>query len=419
MHRLRLRLPSILPSVLPSVLPVVLLIGLLLPAPPVAAAEQPFAAWLADFRDRAEADGIAPATLDRAFAAVQPIPRVIELDRRQPEFLLTFWRYLGNAVTPERIAQGQALLREHEVLLTQVERTYGVQARFLVAFWGLETNYGGNFGSFPVIDALATLAWDGRRRAFFEAQLLDALRIVQAGDIEPARMEGSWAGAMGHLQFIPSTFIGHAVDGDGDGRRDIWGSLPDVFASAASYLSSLGWQGDQTWGREVRLPEGFDYDLVSIATLPETTKSLAEWSALGVRRANGAPLPQADIAGGLILPAGAEGPAFLVYENYRHILSWNRSILYAVAVGHLADRLAGLPELVAQPPAEERRLAVEEVKEIQRRLATLGFDVGEADGRVGPQTRNAIRAFQTSAGLPTDAFASPALLEELRRRSQG
>lgn len=412
MHRLRHLSLLLLLSVL--ALPVLVSPPLTAPA---AAAEQSFDAWLAEFRIRAQAEGIEAATLDRAFAGVQPIPRVIELDRRQPEFVLSFWRYLGNAVTPERIAQGQALLREHEILLSQVERTYGVQARFLVAFWGLETNYGATFGSFPVIGALSTLAWDGRRQAFFETQLLDALRIIQAGDIEPARMEGSWAGAMGHLQFIPSTFTGHAVDGDGDGRRDIWGSLPDVFTSAANYLSTLGWKGDETWGREVLLPDGFDYDLVSIATLPETRKSLADWTALGVRSADGSALPRVDIEGGLILPAGAEGPAFLVYENYRHILSWNRSILYAVAVGHLADRLVGLPDFTAQAPADQRRLAVEEVKEIQRRLAQLGFDVGEADGRIGPQTRNAIRAFQTSAGLPSDAFASPALLEELRRRS--
>jgi membrane-bound lytic murein transglycosylase B len=383
------------------------------------AAEQPFSAWLGDFRQRAQAQGIEAATLDRAFAGVEPIPRVIELDRRQPEFVLSFWRYLGNAVTEERIARGKELLDKHAVLLGQVERTYGVPARFLVAFWGLETNFGATFGDFPVIGALATLAWDGRRREFFESELITALRIVQAGDIEPARMEGSWAGAMGHLQFIPSTFWRHAQDADGDGRRDIWGSLHDVFASGANYLSSLGWKGDETWGREVRLPDDFDYGQVSIATLPEVVKPISAWAALGVRRADGGPLPRTDMAGGIILPAGAGGPAFLVYENYRHILSWNRSILYAVAVGHLADRLAGLPPLSVEPPAEDPRLAVEQVKEIQRRLVALGFEAGEADGRVGPQTREAIRAFQASAGLPPDAYASQSLLEELRRRSQG
>ncbi len=393
--------------------------GLLSSAAAQQAAEQPFSAWLGDFRARALEQGLAPATLDRAFAGVEPVARVIELDRRQPEFVLGFGRYLANAVTEERIARGRALLDKHAVLLSQVERTYGVQARFLVAFWGLETNFGATFGSFPVIDALATLAWDGRRRAFFEAELLQALRIVQSGDIEPARMEGSWAGAMGHLQFMPSTFTAHAVDGDGDGRRDIWGSLPDVFASAANYLSALGWNGDETWGREVRLPEGFDYGLVSIATRPEIVKPLAAWADLGLRRADGGPLPRAEMQAGLILPAGAEGPAFLVYENYGHILSWNRSILYAVAVGHLADRLIGLPPLATQPPAEAERLAVAQVEEIQRRLVALGFDAGEADGRIGPQTREAIRAFQRSLGLPADAFASPALLQTLRRRTEG
>ena len=384
----------------------------------VAARSQPFDAWLEDLKSEARGRGVSNATLEAAFRQAEPIGRVIELDRRQPEFTLSFWRYMNNAVSETRVERGRALLREHAELLAEVEARYGVQPRFLVAFWGLETNYGDTFGNFPVIGALSTLAYDTRRSDFFRKELLTALGILEAGDIAPDRMEGSWAGAMGHLQFMPTTFAAYAADYDGDGQRDIWGSLPDVFASASNYLSSIGWKGDQTWGREVVLPAGFDYALVSIATTPEIRKSLTQWAELGVRRADGGPLPaDDDIEAALILPAGGEGPAFLVYDNYRRILSWNRSILYAVAVGHLADRLVGKPPLSVAPPAGETRLSREEVKEIQRLLGDLGFNPGGADGRVGPRTRDAIRAYQKSAGLVPDAYASPRLLASLRQNA--
>lgn len=383
----------------------------------VAQARDPdFAAWLAELEAEARSRGISQATLEAAFAGLErPIDKVLELDRRQPEFRLSFWRYLGNAVTEERVELGRAFLAAHRDLLQRIEAQYGVQPRFLVAFWGLETNYGGNFGDYPVIHALATLAYDPRRGDFFRSELFHALKIVDAGHIPAARMEGSWAGAMGHLQFMPSTFSAYAVDGDGDGRRNIWNSLPDVFASAANFLSSLGWNGNETWGREVQLPGGFDYSLVSIQTVPEIRKPLSEWAALGVRAADGSPLPYGDQQAALLLPGGHEGPAFLVYENYRHILGWNRSILYAIAVGHLADRLVGQPPLVAEPPREEARVSTENVKEMQSLLNRLGFDAGPPDGKVGPLTRNAIRDFQSSRGLPADAFPSASLLGVLKQ----
>lgn len=377
-----------------------------------------FAAWLADLKAEARGRGISQATLDAAFAGMDgPIDRVLELDKRQPEFRLSFWRYFGNAVTEERVELGRAFLAAHRDLLQQVEARYGVQPRFLVAFWGLETNYGGNFGSYPVVHALATLAYDPRRSEFFRSELFHALQIIDGGDIAASRMEGSWAGAMGHLQFMPSTFTAYAVDGDGDGRRDIWTSLPDVFNSAANFLSSLGWNGKETWGREVRLPGGFDYSLVSIDTIPETRKTLGEWAALGVRAADGGALPYSDQMAALLLPGGHEGPAFLVYDNYRRILNWNRSILYAIAVGHLADRLAGGAPLVAEPPAEEARIATEDVKQMQSLLNRLGFDAGPPDGKVGPLTRTAIRDFQRSRGLPADGFPGASLLDTLKREA--
>ena len=375
-----------------------------------------FSDWLAELKAEARNRGISQATLESAFRGLEaPIDRVLELDRRQPEFRLSFWRYLGNAVTEERVELGRAFLAAHRDLLQEVAAQYGVQPRFLIAFWGLETNYGSNFGSYPVIHALATLAYDPRRGDFFRGELFHALQIIDAGHIAASRMEGSWAGAMGHLQFMPSTFASYAIDGDGDGKRDIWNSLPDVFASAANFLSSLGWNGNETWGREVQLPGGFDYSLVSIETFPETRKPLAEWAALGVRAADGSPLPYSDQEAALLLPGGAEGPAFLVYENYRHILNWNRSILYAIAVGHLADRLVGEPPLVAEPPAEEARVSTENVKQMQSLLNRLGFDAGPPDGKVGPLTRNAIRDFQRSRNLPADGFPGATLLDNLRR----
>ncbi|RDD62026.1 lytic murein transglycosylase [Ferruginivarius sediminum] len=373
-----------------------------------------FAAWLTDLRAEAAGKGISENTLDAALKGVEPIERVVELDRRQPEFTRTFWTYLERRVTPERVERGRDLLSKHRDLLARVQAEFGVQPRYLVAFWGLETNFGDYLGDFPVVGSLATLAYDERRSDFFRAQLLDALRIVDEGHIEADRMKGSWAGAMGHMQFIPSTFVNNAVDATGDGQKDIWNSLPDAFASAANYLSNVGWKGDEIWGREVRLPQGFDWSLAGL----EVRKPIAEWAAMDVRRANGNPLPKADMEGSIVVPQGHAGPAFLVYDNFRAILRWNRSISYAIAVGHLADRIVGLPPLQNGRDVSNEPLSRDQTKEMQRLLNTLGFDAGKPDGLPGPQTRAAIRRFQDSLGRPSDGYPSPALLESLRKRAQ-
>ncbi|MBK1697985.1 lytic murein transglycosylase [Rhodovibrio salinarum] len=376
--------------------------------------DQPFEQWLQDLRDEARTQGIAASTLESALTDVAPVNRVIELDRQQPEFTQTFWSYLDKRVSEQRIQRGREMLAEHRDLLQRVADDYGVQPRFLVAFWGLETNFGDYLGSFHVIDALATLAYDQRRPEFFRAQLLDALRIVDQGHVTADGMMGSWAGAMGHLQFIPSTFVNHAVDRTGDGKKDIWGTLPDVFASGANYLSDLGWKGDELWGREVVLPDGFDLRQASLSV----RKPLDAWAKLGVRKANGQPLSTpAGMQGSIVLPQGHAGPAFLVYENFRHILSWNRSINYAIAVGHLADRIVGLPAIQHGRDADNRPLSFDQAEEIQRLLNRLGFDAGPVDGVPGSQTRAAIRAFQSANDLPADGYASVRLLERLRQKA--
>jgi len=370
-----------------------------------------FATWLEGVKRDAAAAGISRATIDSALTGLQPIDRVLELDRKQPEFTQTFWGYLDKSVTAERIARARRLLDENWALLDRVHARYGVQPRFLVAFWGLESNFGEHTGGYPVIGALATLAFDARRGAFFRAQLLDALKIIDEGSISVADMRGSWAGAMGQLQFIPSTFVSYAVDFDGNGRRDIWRSLPDVFASAANFLGQVGWRGDETWGREVRLPADFDWDLANL----QTRKSIADWQRLGVRRADGGDLPGADLSGAIVAPAGHGGPAFLVYRNFDAILTWNRSILYAVAVGYLADRVAGLGQLGVARPANERPLSRAEIEEMQTLLAALGLDPGAADGLAGSQTQAALKVFQRQVNVVADGYATVEMLENLRR----
>ncbi|MFP3981809.1 MAG: lytic transglycosylase domain-containing protein [Desulfobacterales bacterium] len=294
-----------------------------------------FQAWMAELRDEARATGISEETLDATLLDIVPVKRVIELDRSQPEFTQTFREYLGQRVTEERVKRGRALLEKHRALLQGIYEEYGVPPRYLIAFWGLETNFGDHRGGFRVIDALVTLAHDQRRAEFFRKQLLHALRIIEQGHITPEKMMGSWAGATGHMQFLPSTFTGHAVDYTGNGRKDIWGSLPDAFASAANFLSSMGWQPGETWGRKVRLPENFNPELAAL----NREKTVNEWSRLGVRQADGKALPQSDMKGSVILPQGNEGPAFLVYHNFRVIMRWNHSVNYAISVGHLADRI--------------------------------------------------------------------------------
>jgi membrane-bound lytic murein transglycosylase B len=308
---------------------------LALTAPVRAANPVDFPSFLAGVRQDALAAGIKPATLDRALGGLKPIPRVLELDRKQPERVFTFAEYMDRLVPPQRIEAAKTRLDENRPLLDEIGAKYGVQPRFIVALWGIESDFGRGTGGFPVIGALATLAYDGRRSAFFRKELLNALKILDHGDIAPEAMIGSWAGAMGQSQFMPSSYLSYAVGWRGDGRRDIWNRKEDVFASIANYLSRVGWRGDQTWGREVRLPAGFDRSLAGI----DTIKPLAEWQRLGVRRADGGDLPAGESAAALVFPGGNDGPALLAYDNFRTILKWNNSLFFASAVGRLADSM--------------------------------------------------------------------------------
>ena len=296
-----------------------------------------FAVWLDGLRAEARERGIGEATLAAALDGIEPLSRVIELDRHQPEVALTFRQYMKKRITPALVAEGRKALAANRALLEAVGERFGVQPRFIVSLWGVETRYGRYTGGFSVVQALATLAYDGRRGAYFRRELLDALRIIDAGHIAAKAMTGSWAGAMGQSQFMPSSFLRFAVDYDGDGRRDIWTTPGDVFASAANYLARVGWRDDQTWGRAVRLPADFDTGLIGIAVV----KGLRDWQRLGVRRADGSDLPTRNLKASIILPGGTEGPAFVVYDNYRAILKWNRSDYFAVSVGRLADLIAG------------------------------------------------------------------------------
>lgn len=377
--------------------------------PAMAEPQVPFAEWLEGVRKEARAKGIAPSLLDSALSGIRPIKRVIELDRKQPEFTLTFWAYLNKSINALRIQRGREMLAKHRGLLQKAARKFGVQPRFIVAFWGLESNYGKHTGAFPLIGAVATLAHDPRRNKFFRAQLMAALTIMNRGDVD-VRAKGSWAGAMGNFQFIPTTYRDFAVDGDGDGRRDLWNSYPDMFNSAANYLSRSGWRRGWSWGREVALPGGFYFENSGL----RVRKTLKEWSALGVKRIDGGGLPQEDVKASIVLPAGFGGPAFLVYRNFRTILNWNRSILYAIAVGHLADRLIGGGPFKSKRPSKEVPLSRADVKDLQRLLTARGFETGGSDGVIGPKTRSAIKAFQKSAHLPPDGFPTIGLLERLR-----
>ncbi len=311
-------------------------LGMWIAAAPAATHDATFDAWLAELRAEALELGIREATLDKALTGLQPIARVVELDRRQPEVTQTFAQYMARRISPALVEQGRRAYRRHRAVLEAVGAKYGVQPRFIVALWGLESRYGRHTGGFSVIAALATLAFDARRSAFFRREVLNALRIVDQGHITPERMTGSWAGAMGHNQFMPSSSRRFAVDHDGDGRRDIWGTPADIFASTANYLARSGWRGGQTWGREISLPEGFDPKLVG----RDVVKPVGAWRRLGVRSADGHLLAAQDLKASIVMPGGTDGPAYIVYDNYRTILRWNRSDYFAVSVGHLADLLA-------------------------------------------------------------------------------
>ena len=382
------------------------------PAALQATAETPlpsFADWRQAMRGEAIAAGIDAALFDRVFADVTPDPAVLKADSSQPEFTRPVWEYLDGAVSSSRIGRGRVLLAQHNTVLQRIEQQYGVEAQILVAIWGLESNFGSNIGNHNVVRSLATLAYDGRRQVFWRSQLLAALQILQAGDAPTQGLIGSWAGAMGQTQFMPTTFNQHAVDFDGDGRRDLWTSAPDALASAAHYLQASGWENGQPWGFEVNLPQGFDYALAD----PEIRRTVAQWRILGINPARAIDANEQSQAT-LFLPAGHRGPAFLLLNNFRSILKYNNSTAYALAIGLLSDALDGNPGVQAAWPRNDRQLGRSERIELQELLTSKGYEPGPADGIIGANTRKAVRAFQQSQGQPADGYPSHELLQQLR-----
>ncbi|WP_068119327.1 lytic murein transglycosylase [Tropicimonas marinistellae] len=370
-----------------------------------------FEDWISAFRIRAARHGISPATLDRAFAGVRYNTDVIQRDRNQSEFTKTIWDYLDTAASDLRVTNGQVALRENAALLNQIEDTYRVPAEIITAIWGLESAYGTFRGSENVIEAVATLAYDGRRAAFFEGELVAALQILESGDVGPNAMTGSWAGAMGHTQFMPSSFLAHAVDHDGNGKRDIWSDDPtDALASTAKYLADAGWIDGQPWGMEVILPTDFDVSL----TGHSVKKSPADWAALGVRDTYGHPVPDHGEAS-VILPAGAGGVAFIIFQNFKVLERYNPADAYVLAVGHLGDRIRGGPAINGNWPRELRALLLAERIELQERLTSAGYDTQGVDGKIGPNTIAAIRGYQKSVGMQPDGYASTKVLAQLRQ----
>ncbi len=370
--------------------------------------EANFSAWLKDFKAEAKAEHISSKTIKNTFKKAKYLPQVIVLDRAQPEFISPFLTYVENRVNPNKIALGRELLQQHEALLNRVETQYGVPKTILVAFWGLETNYGENKGDFAVPSSLMTLAYEGRRADFFRNQLLDVMRIVDAKHNTIAGMRGSWAGAMGHLQFMPSTLLQYGVDADGDGRINIWTSLPDAFASAANYLAKTGWHKDEPAMTEVKLPANFDYSLAQL----NNRKSVADWVKLGVFDIEDKALPALDSAA-IVLPQGYQGPAFMVFSNFDVIMDWNRSVNYALSVTHLANQFTADKPIVAGLEAECDALIFNEMWALQAKLNELGFDCGAPDGFPGIKTQAAIRQYQATKNLPQDGYASPSLYQQL------
>ena len=369
--------------------------------------EAGFRNWVMALRPRALAAGVTPGVFDSAMAGAHFMPSIVALDGRQSEFSKQIWEYLDGAVGGSRVTTGRQMAARHAGTLSAIESRYGVPREVVLAVWGMESNYGANRGSTQIVPALATLAYDGRRGEFFAGELVAALRILQAGDIDNGHLVGSWAGAMGHTQFMPSSFLNHAVDFNGDGRRDIWSDDPtDALASTASYLRQMGWRPGQPWGTEVILPQGFDYG----QTGKSVTRSGNQWAALGVRAANGMAVP----SGSILVPAGSRGPAFLITENFRAILKYNASDSYALGVAYLGDAIAGRPGIQGSWPRGDRPLSSDEKAEIQRMLNARGFDTGGVDGKIGSQTSEAIKQFQRSRGVTADGYADTRLLALLR-----
>ena len=368
-----------------------------------------FGTCIADFQEEARDLSISEQVVENVVGNLQEQVRVIELDKSQPEFVQTFAHYLNLRVSETRIERGRALYQEHRAFLDELTAEYGVPGQYLVAFWGLETNFGSYLGTMPTLDSLATLACDPRRSTFFTSELMVALQLLERESLSPEEMQGSWAGAMGHTQFMPSSYWQYAVDGDGDGQINLWASEKDALASGANFLQSLGWKAQERWGREVSLPSDFSF----LETGLRQPAALATWAARGVIQTNGNALPAEDMEGAVLVPAGHVGPAFLVYDNFSVIMKWNRSESYAISVGHLADRIAGSGALASPPPLDQLALNRAQLQELQQALLDRGYDPGEADGIMGPATRSALSLFQGDQGLIADGFPSRETLDSL------
>jgi lytic murein transglycosylase len=370
-----------------------------------------FTIWLETIKAEARAEKISERTVENTFKNATYLPNVIVLDRSQPEFVSTFFTYINKRVTESRISEGRHKLLENANLLGKLEQQYGVPKNIIVAFWGLETNYGSYKGNYALPSALMTLAYEGRRADFFRGQLMDLMRIADAGHNTIEGMRGSWAGAMGHMQFMPSTFVTYAVDGDGDGRNDIWNSLPDAFSSAANYLSRIGWKTGEPVALEVQLPTNFDYAQAQLSL----RKKASEWMNAGVTKVDGTPLPTIEHAA-ILLPQGWQGPAFLVATNFDVIMKWNQSINYALSVSHLADQLElDQPIINGWAVAGYAGISFNQAWAMQAKLNVLGFDSGKPDGFPGTKTQQAIRNYQLQHNMPADGYPSHVLFNQLMK----
>ena len=375
-------------------------------------------AWAqSDFRDclqiiKSEAmrQGVSAAIADRAFQNLTPDQKVVDLDSRQPEFSLTYSKYVGSTVSNDRIVKGQQRMAQHRSLLDALQSEYGVPPQYIMAFWGIETNYGGFMGDFQVVRSVATLACMTKRRDFFSNETVQALRILSMNHMTREQMRGSWAGAMGNMQFMPSTFMKWGVDRTGDGRIDLWNSLPDAFASAANFLRGIGWKPPLPAAEEVFLPQSFPLDQADTTV----EKPVRDWARMGVRRAGNAPLPNSDEPSSIIMPAGHRGPVFILYPNFKAVMNWNRSTLYALSVTILAQQIAGGPPVMQAPPADDEPLSRNTVIDMQNRLARLTLYTDEIDGLLGPKTRSAVRLYQKQIGMPADGHPTPDFVRRLQ-----
>ncbi len=380
-------------------------------AGPAVAQTGDFQACLQNIKAEATRQGVPASIADRAFQGLTPDQKVIDLDQRQPEFSLTYAKYVGGTVTTDRIVKGQQRMAQHRQLLDALQAEYGVPPQYLMAFWGIETNYGSFMGDFRVVRSVATLACMTKRQAFFSNETVQALRILNMNHMTSDQMRGSWAGAMGNMQFMPSTFTKWAVDRDGNGRIDIWNSLPDAFASAANFLRGIGFRPGLPSSEEVMLPRGFPLDQADTTV----EKPVRAWAAMGVKKAGGGALPAVDEPSSILLPAGFRGPAFIVYPNFKAVMNWNRSTLYALSVGILARQIAGGPGVQQTAPDDDLPLSRDTVIDIQNRLIKLGLYKDDVDGLLGPKTRSALRLFQQQQSLPADGHPTQ---ESIRRLQQ-